>query len=249
MVGDEWWRKPLVFYFGDHPEAFEQLEAIIRGQEGRDPAELFESSISIGLAVQACYLAETAKKVDALGWVVSALAQSYDPFVKILQKDAGPMPATLGMCAYIPARDAVACDPILRLASRVSHDTGTAVSELEQFWIIAGLIESGHLVEARELLKKFKPANRHLLLNLHLSCIYVSKRKITKPEKARLADELCDEIGSKIGDLVREVLKEWKTLLLELRKGSITAIELPDPLPEPESESLPEKIDDAEGQR
>ena len=49
--------------------------------------------------------------------------------------------------------------------------------EREQFWIIAGLIESRQINIAEKAINDFKPDNLRLLLALHLGCYHIEKSK------------------------------------------------------------------------
>lgn len=89
----------MVFYFGDKPESFADLWKIIESTGLLTLPSLFDSAISIGLAVQACYLAEVDQKVKAIGWVIESFAKSMDDFRAAVDAREGGGKGMMAMCA------------------------------------------------------------------------------------------------------------------------------------------------------
>ncbi len=97
--------------------------------------------------------------------------------------------------------------------------------EREQFWIIAGLIESRQINIAEKAINDFKPDNLRLLLALHLGCYHIEKLQVTKPSDKKIAKRLCNKIQPKIEHLMKDVMSEMKSQLLEIQSGEVKAIE------------------------
>ena len=92
------------------------------------------------------------------------------------------------------------------------------------FWHLVSLIESGNLNGAEIMIKKFKPFDQKLLLALHLGCFVIANLRITSKEEKKSALKICDFLGPKIAYLKKQVMDEFKSMLLEARHGQIEAI-------------------------
>jgi len=72
LVHTEWWKRPIVFFFGDRPSDIRGLEEVIDSIPDSQTVERFGAATTLGLATQACYLSEVEEKIHAWQWVASA---------------------------------------------------------------------------------------------------------------------------------------------------------------------------------
>ncbi len=73
VISDEWWQRPIVFYFGENPSDHTSLEYISDSVDVRTEEEIFKAAIAVGLALQACYLIKTENRIKIFEWVIRAL--------------------------------------------------------------------------------------------------------------------------------------------------------------------------------
>ena len=104
------WKHPLLFYFGEHPQAHEELEKLITTTDELSGWSLFRAAVAIGLAVQACYLARVADKARSLEWVFRALARAEPGYIEARFKAKPGLPLMAFLDYYLIGRDSVACE-------------------------------------------------------------------------------------------------------------------------------------------
>ena len=102
-----------------------------------------------------------------------------------------------------------------------------SVAELRHFWLIVGLIEAGCLVEASKELETFNPRNHALYLPIHLGCYLVLQIRVTSKEEKELAESIVKMLGGKTASLRNILKQEWKSEMLEIRKGKIEELASP----------------------
>lgn len=229
VIDDPWWTKAVVFYFGEDPENHKELQAVIQAMDGRATKKLYQAAISIGLALQACYLTKLADKAIILRWVLTSLAVTKEEMIGEIASGVQNDPPVMDtLFYYLFARDAVACKAICGVSEQVfgeQQETPNTEAEVQQFWCLAGLIETGDLRQAEEYLKHYKPSDLRLLLCLHLGCYYVWKLRIASPEQKKIAERLSERIAPRVEQLRKKLLSEVKGLLLEVRSGEVQAID------------------------
>jgi hypothetical protein len=89
VVGDRWWAKPIVFYFGENPADSAAILKVIGGLTESDPYKLYAAAAAIGLATQACYLSKVKDKLTAIQWVVQTFASLKEPFLQGFNRAIG----------------------------------------------------------------------------------------------------------------------------------------------------------------
>lgn len=231
-VGDDWWRNPIVFYFGDRNKASAELEDLARELHGLEGPTLYNAAISVGLAVQACYLARLSEKREIMRWVLHALVRTYSEFTAYVENQQIKQPLTTFLDYYIHGRDAVGTSIVKELlAADRSLLPGVGIDEIEgeeleiyQFWCIAGLIEGGELDEAQKAIDKFKPKDNRLLLALHLGCFLVGNLRISTAKEKKIANAICKKLEPFVHELTMMVIDEFNTLILELREGQVCGL-------------------------
>lgn len=228
-----WWQRAIVFYFGENPGDAEAIQQIVHAQRNKAVHEIYQASLALGLALQACYLLETTIKRDILVSVVLGLSRAKEDFLKSV--DTGHrFPLTHFIEYYLLGRESVACD-VLReehdyiLDRAASQETSGADADMPKFWVIIGLIESGELEKADALIRSFHPDDPRLFLAIHLGCWLIEHLRVSSPEKRRSAAAIYKRLAPYTERLRCELLQEFKSELLEVRQGKVHAIELAAP--------------------
>ena len=240
IIHDQWWQRPIVFYFGENPDEGSAFSRIIATLSARRTPEVFSAALTVGLALQACYLVKTREKQEVLRWVIETLADAKGEFLKETDPQSR-FPFSRFMLYYVIGRDAVACDTlVLELDSirKACKKIGMTQDEqeLREFWIIVGLLECGELVKAEEAITQFHPRDMRLMVAIHLGCFLITHLKITTREEKKIAQEIIRSVGQQVAFLRAQIIAEWKTELIEFRQGQLKAIEVPHQSP-PEAES------------
>jgi hypothetical protein len=228
VITDDRWKHPLVFYFGEHPDAHADLMNLIENVGRYDGLQLYRSAVAVGLAAQACYLSKVTDKQKSMEWLIKSLGRSKDGFLKAAEEQNPNFPLSAFLGYYIFARDSVACESITNdvfaAAEQLRAGPESPEVDVSIFWHLVSLVESGSLDKALLLLKKFKPNDLRLLLALHLGCFLIAELRVTSHEERKLAKRMCEFIGPKVSHLRQQVLGEFKSMLLEVRRGKIEAL-------------------------
>ncbi len=232
LVSDEWWRNAIVFYFGDRPDAHYDITKLVNSIEETSSDKLYNAAITIGLALQACYLTKTRDRTNILDWVIRSLAATYESFVEYVGGPDVKFPLYRFLEYYIGARDSVASRNIQDLLDgAVANAGGTLFDEnvqLRMFWCIVGLIESGNIAKAEEVLGDFHPDDNRLLLAIFLGCFLIQNLRISTSDEKKAASRIIRLLETRVHALRQEIMQEFNSLLLEMRQGAIKALPGPD---------------------
>ncbi len=229
LIGDPWWRRALVFFFGDNAGQADLLRSLTEKVAMASPPTKYNAAITIGLALQASYLAQVTAKVPIAQWIIESLAGVFRDFEKACVQGS-PFPLMSYLNYYLYARDSVAInilgdkkeEVIERMAATPISDEHEL--DLRQFWLIVGMIELGALAEARDMLRRFSPADSRLYLGVHLGCFLTLHLRVTTKEERDIAKKMCDMVAGHLIDLRGQLLNEFKSELLEVRKDKIRAL-------------------------
>lgn len=229
LITDEWWRRALVFYFGDRPNEASVLRKICDGVDSGEPRKALTAATTLGLAVQASYLIKTVSKLPLAYWIFKTLSNVTGEFDKeVIQKSDRPLDAFVSLVLY--AREGVAFsflkDHFDEIRREIMNEVGLSSksSEVRQFWFIIGLIETGDLVHAMKELKRFQPHDRRLYFGLYLGAFLMHHKKVTTPEEQSAAKKICTTVREKILDFRKQIMDEWKSEILEVQEGRIRAL-------------------------
>lgn len=242
IISDPWWMRAIVFHFGENPDNHTKLRGLIQAVGTLNGGDLYQAAITTGLALQACYLTKTADKLDILKWTVHALASTRADFTAHLEKTKNRTPILSFIEYYVFARDSVGAKVIKQVTEIVEAEdeaegTPAELHDARMFWCIAGLLESGQLDEAKELIHKYKPSDPYFMLALDITCFHVWKLQECTKEKKKLAENMHADLTKRIGWLRDELLQEMRTYLLELRSGELKSLDFagdgPRALPSP----------------
>lgn len=231
VVGEEWWSRAIVFYFGENASDIAGLESSIKSLKARPVQEVFSAAVTIGLALQACYLAEVREKLLILKWVIEALSSTKDAFLADANRGKR-FPLTSFLIYYLFGRDSVACkiiqDASKEILDSVANNALTnEQKDVREFWVIIGLIETGALEQAEALVRRFHPSDSRLLLGIYLGCQLIRHLQMHSKGQRQYAESICSTLSERVSHLRKELLAEVKTELLEVRKGEIKSIEAP----------------------
>jgi hypothetical protein len=178
------------------------------------------------LSAQACYFVKLLPKSELIQWCIRSLASAATPLLDDTSPTQHPIHAFI--YTYLVGRDAVGADCTELLARQNPNLAlaGGIAAELEEFWLIVGLMESGHLTEAFERIKRFRPSKPLSLLSLHLGAFLIEKVRGSTREQKRLAKQIGDHLHPSIRPLIAKYLKEFKSRLIEIQKGEVKELPL-----------------------
>jgi hypothetical protein len=229
LIFDEWWRRALVFYFGERPSSTNALEKTKQAIAARPKEERFVAAVTLGLAAQACYLVPVKEKLAVFVGVIEDLADAKEYIHDRESESRFPLTRFLGY--YLYGRDSVASSllgthwkAISEKWQRNDDDLSEADRDARIFWLVVGLIESGALEEAEALAEKFRPSDPRLLLGLHLGCFLVQHLRISTRAQRRCAARICGNLEGYTAGLLKQVQDEFKSRMLEIRSGAVAAI-------------------------
>src|SRR5205085_4589221 len=141
-------------------------------------------------------------------------------------------PLTRFAAYYLMGRESVAskalADHSAEIEERLLEGTlSKDERDIRLFWLIVGLLESGALENARGRIKAFRPSDPRLLLAIHMGCFLIQHHRIADRAEKKIAREICESLTTFVRNLRRQLLFEFKSELLELRRGEIQAINVP----------------------
>lgn len=230
LIHDDWWKRALVFYFGERPDSISLLAASAKSTQGIEPARLLEAATTVGLALQACYLSPMGEKLDVWKWVVEALEISQAPAIQAVDVD-GKYPMSSFFHFYLYARDSVSLSHLrmnvedIKAWATANTLADEASHEQHMYWLIVGLIEAGDISCAEELVTKFHPTDRRLLAAIHLGCHLAHEIRPLPESEKEAAGRICSTLAHKVAPHITQIHKEMGSLLLEMRNGKIATVE------------------------
>jgi hypothetical protein len=228
FIFDDWWRRAIVFYFGERPSNAAAISKIRSVVPTKGAAERFTAAGTLGLALQACYLMPVTDKINGILDVIENISDVKDDVVGRIA-GAAKFPLTGFLVYYLNARDSVALASLGSAAPSVieryrSFSRPRAEIDIREFWLIVGLLEAGLVTEAETLMRQFHPADTRLLLAIHLGCSLIQQIRVSAAEQKKSARRICERLDEKISNLRRQVFDEFRTHLIEIRRGEITGV-------------------------
>lgn len=228
VISDEWWRNSIVFYFGAQPDSINNLLEV-----ATDEATSAEATyITIGLAVQACYLSKLGDRVEVWKWVAESAAKALG---KELSQPSEQYPVTTFLTRYLEGRDCVALMGVDKESTGASqwaleeNGVDPKQAELRRFWYAVALLELGRFDELERLLKS-KPLESDMLATaIHFGCLFSLHVRSISSESKRTAEAICDMLDARVAMLRHSITKELRGQLLEYRKGGVVALDAEDP--------------------
>lgn len=208
---DTWWKMPVVFFFGDHPNDIASLIELAESLSAKPLESAFIAAIVVGLALQACYFAHVDSKRHVFKAVLETILRiRTDPNYN---GDSREIPFTMLLIAFFGFRQSLALANLRIFADDLRDDMATEGSKSNeddeiQFWLIIGLLESGYYELARGYVDRFKPAKPELLLAvlLQLSLELMGMRFLSGPAEKEVRNMIRD-VGERLAPL-RPILKK-----------------------------------------
>lgn len=229
VINDEWWRNSIVFYFGNQPKSVNDLLEV-----ATDAATNAEAShVTIGLALQACYLSNLDDRIEVWKWVAdgAALASAHE-----LKHPDKTYPVTSFIARYIQGRDAVALGGIEKTATGIEkwaiQGNDTEHPELRRFWFAAALLELGEFAKLKEVLRNHPFESDLLATAIHFGCFFAASVRSFDRETKDQAESICGYLDTRVAMLRHQITKEFKGQLLEYRSGGVVALDAEEPRPE-----------------
>lgn len=231
VVHKDWWKRAVVFYFGDRPSDVSGLRQVFQGAASASGKNIYESALAIGLALQACYLSEVSEKLELWKEVCEAIAASG------VSGEMGDLferyPMVGFVTYYMLARDSIALSHVRDYLSDFQQWAeertfgSSDEAEAKTFWLIAALIELGEVRAAEKMLETYSPADRRYLLALHLGAYLSQHIREVEGTEREAAGRVVDSLNPHIAGLRSRVVKELGSQLLEIRNGNIMALSPP----------------------
>ncbi|MBI5708143.1 MAG: NACHT domain-containing protein [Armatimonadetes bacterium] len=228
VVSDEWWRNAIVFAYGARSTRGDELAVLCANVDVGAGIAAYRALVTIGLALQACYKTNVDVRRAVLGEVILKLANCFAGFLRA-QESGDSYPLTAFIFHFLEARDSVSSDQILNVELGVPPEES---AEHAEFLRLAGAIESGHIDIVKSEVLAFSPKDDRLLLGLHLLAFFVMHLRVSEAQERSAAKEIAAAITPKIVPLVKQVLQEFKGMVLELQKGGIHVLDAPLVTPE-----------------
>lgn len=216
VVGDEWWRRVVIFYFGSNPDNGIGLLSTVVDSELKDPASFFCGAVTIGLAAQACYFVDIPDRVEIFRWVAESFSKNKDLYMNSEVK----YPLHDFLYHYLTGRDALASDLIEELVC-TSGDSDLEFDNHTKFWLVAGLIEAGSADLALKCIDRYKIEERRLLMGLHIGAFMQANGRLSDNEVKSGSEKICDKLELYVVAQRKEFLTEFRSLALEIRGGRI----------------------------
>lgn len=231
LIQDDWWKRALVFYFGERADNISLLSASTKSSHGLELNKLLEAATTVGLALQACYLSPVDEKLDVWKWVVKVLGICQTPAIESIDID-GKYPMSSFFHYYLYARDSISLSHLrLNLEDLVSWANESDLAEPgirdnHMFWLLTGLIEAGDILTAESIIGNFHPADPKLLAAIHLGCHLAKEIRPLPNNERESAKRICNELSSKVAPQVGLLIREMGSILIELRNGKLTTIDV-----------------------
>ena len=232
LAHDDWWRRPIVFYFGGRPEHVDELFEVVTSAHGIDTRKNFDVAMTAGLALQACYLGEVSEKLDLWKWVASSFGLGIDVFVQGFEENEN-YPTLSFLLSFLIAKDSLALSvlsqhtqDLLKWANEELQPLDSS-GERRLFWLATAMLENGDMDAFQEIIGELKKLPMKEQFALFSGCNLIERVRALDPdvkEKARKAKLQLIDAAQALGPTV---VSELGSQLLEYREGKLTAIEEP----------------------
>lgn len=228
VIDKDWWKRAIVFFFGERPSDVASLRGIFKKAMTLEPSQIYDSTLAIGLALQACYLSEVKDKIELWKEISEAISAARDAIEATQYLKKYPL---IGFVAYyMVARDSIALsnirdylEDLREWSARSTFGTKEEI-DAKRFWLICALIEIGDATAAEELMRDYNPSDPRFLLALHLGA-YLTEHIREVDEKEKIAARgIVRRLEQPVAEMRHQIVKELGSQLLEIRNGSLTSL-------------------------
>lgn len=227
VVHEDWWKRAIVFYFGEHPNDIVSLEKMVDTIKKRSPGEAFVAATTIGLALQACYFALLEDKEKIYEAVVRALIDARGD--KRFAPSFEGMPTVVLVLSAWMARESLALSNLKIFADRIEKRLVAAYrgddekNDEIRFWLILGLLESGFFKLAQEMAKEFRPRDPALLLALRFEALVAAEARVVADSGREELKDLVEVVTARLrpsAEVVRKQLeREVRMIEADFKKS------------------------------
>ncbi len=226
-IDDEWWKRAVVFYFGEHPNEIASLMKLANSIEQMEGERAFMAATTVGLALQACYFGHVDAKAQVYLRVIRAIvdARSRPSFRRTLDR----LPIVLLVACFFTARESLALSNLKLFVERLqtelldSYKEDPAKQDEVRLWMIIGLLQSGMYDLAHIYIERFKPHNSTLLIALELELILARAGRILPEDGRTQLSSLMKIVGERfrpVGEsLIKQLEREAKLLEKEAKEA------------------------------
>ena len=228
IIEDDWWKRAVVFYFGEHPSDSPSLTRLAHSLQGMKIEKAFNAATTIGLALQACYFAPVDDKADIYSCVIRSIVdvRSDPDFGESLAR----LPFVLLFSNFFVARESLALSNLKLFVERVQNEMLDAhdphVDEQDKqdeirFWFIVGLLQSGQFDLAHVYIHRFKPRNPSLLLMLRLDGFIAQHERMISDDSRTMLKEIDKITASRLQPLADALRKQLENEARQIDKSAI----------------------------
>jgi energy-coupling factor transporter ATP-binding protein EcfA2 len=234
---DDWWKRAVVFYFGENPNDIDSLHELARALPTLNNDEAFTAATTLGLALQACYFSHVEDKFDVYSSIIRSIidARMSPGFGGKLSG----LPIMLVTVCFFRARESLALSNLSLFTERI-HESLLQIYENEpvkqeeaRFWLITGLMECGLYDLANVYLERFRPRGEssRLLFPLQIAVFDAGSRRVLSQDGQKILRELSKIARTRFSDvaeaLIREIEKELDQLdeVSNVQKASLGSSE------------------------
>lgn len=212
-----WWRRAIVFYFGDRPRDASQLTPAVKEISTAQVKEKYSALCTIGLALQACYLSNVTDKISIWKEVVSGLSVCFADFAEVNDPN-NEAPILTKVAHRIQARDSVSLSNIADHEPSIRKWIEEAPShkeDLHEFFILA-LMRIGRfdLVSKAEITASIGDLARKLVFLVETS--EAAKVRPIALEQKKIATSLNNIASEDSDNLFHSVIREFEGQLRKL---------------------------------
>ena len=222
ILDDDWWKRSIVFYFGEHPNDIDSLRTLAESLSEADPNKAFTAATTVGFALQACYFGHVEDKYEVYSRVIRSIveARTNPEFGGKYHK----VPVFLTLMSFFRAQESLALSNLALFVERIheslleTYKDQSEKCEEVRFWLLTGLLESGLYEVANIYLQRFRPHGESAMLLFPLrlgiatarnSRVLSDEAKASLKELSKLARVRYFEIAQQF---VQEVEREGRTL-------------------------------------
>lgn len=228
LISDPWWRNAIVFSYGNRPARVDDLLLLRTPISKLRGLRKYDALITVGFALQACFMGPIVQRDEMFEWIITEMGRSLDEIL-VFVESSETYPMSTFIHLFLVGRGAVGSDLARRFFEK---HVPPEFSECTEFWTLVGMMEAGHIEASSERALAFAPSNPRLLLAVDLMCFFIMHIKIASPEEKHIASVLEHSLRPRVQPLVKEIIEEYKGMLLELRQGTVTTVDAPVLIPE-----------------
>ncbi len=227
VIGSDWWRNSIVFYFGSSPKSVDELLDVATSNTSTPE----DSFIAVGLALQACYMSKMSDRVDVWKWVNGAACQMLSRESSSRGAEKYPMSAFLAQ--YLEARDALALagieDESFDLTEWCSRGDEAVVRERHNFWYAVGLCELGQFGRLAKFLEEGRISDDVLLTAIHFGCFFAHELKSISSDQRDAVGRIIEKLNPVVEMNRHRITEEFRGQLLEYRRSGVVALDADEP--------------------